>query len=105
MGRYFAISVETSRLARVFLDKRTCKIYTNTVKGKGSEIHVLFTCDLHADLREVLLKKIIEVIPEFVNMLILDELKNSFNIYHKEITRFISNTYSFRSKIYNDISH
>ena len=54
---------------------------TNTGKNIQDEVHFLFTCDLYDDLREILFKKKLQVIPDVVNMLALDKQKILFNDY------------------------
>ena len=67
--------------AGVSVDKRTYKMCTNTDEDIEDEIHFLFSRDLFDDVREILFKKILEAIPDFANILILDMLRILFNGY------------------------
>ena len=76
MGKYYPYATEIGRFARVSLDKRECKMCTNTDKDIEEVIHFLFTNDLYDNLRQILFKKIVEATHDFTNMLILVKLKN-----------------------------
>ena len=73
------LAIYTGRFARFSLDKKTSQMCTNTDKDIEDEMHILFTSVLYGDLREIQFKKILEAIPDFANMLILDKLNILFN--------------------------
>ena len=50
------LAIKIGGLATVLLDKRTCKMCTNTDKDIEDERLFLLTCNLYDDLREIMFK-------------------------------------------------